>query len=184
VAGLPAEPHNGVNPAVVPDLAARILDEMANRKLTLAVAESLTGGLLVAEFVAIPGASRVLSGGVVAYNTALKASVLGVDADLLSRQGPVDPTVAGQMASGVCNALAIAGMPADIGLSTTGVAGPGAQDGHPAGTAFISVAFQGEVHTLGLRLEGTRETIRAGVVSESLQQLGLLLGVAATTSDS
>ena len=74
--------------------AADLLAELARRRLTLVVAESLTGGLLAAEFVAVPGASRVLLGGVVAYNTDLKRTLLGVDAALLESNGPVDPDVA------------------------------------------------------------------------------------------
>lgn len=153
------------------DVAASILDELARRHLTLAVAESLTGGLLVAEFVRVPGASRVLLGGVVAYNTALKHTLLSVDSELLDAQGAVDPQVAEQMARGVRTALAINGVPADIGISTTGVAGPDPQDGHPPGTVFIAVAFGDNVQTLRLSLEGSREHIRAAVVSESLVQL-------------
>jgi nicotinamide-nucleotide amidase len=155
----------------VTDVAASILAELARRHLTLAVAESLTGGLLTAEFVRVPGASRVLVGGVVAYNTGLKHSVLGVDSELLAAQGAVDPQVAGQMARGVRTALAVDGVPADVGISTTGVAGPDPQDGHSPGTVFISVALGDDVQTLRLSLEGNREHIRAAVVSESLVQL-------------
>jgi len=71
----------------------------------------------------------------------------------------------------VRTALAIDGVPADIGISTTGVAGPDPQDGHPPGTVFIAVAFGDNVQTLRLSLEGSREHIRAAVVSESLVQL-------------
>jgi len=152
-------------------VASQLIAELTRRHLTLAVAESLTGGLLVAEFVAVPGASDVLLGGVVAYNTELKHSILGVDAGLLAAHGAVHPEVASQMASGVREALSVAGHPADIGISTTGVAGPGPSDGHTEGTAFVAVSMGDQTHILSLSLEGTREEIRNLVVSESLAQL-------------
>jgi nicotinamide-nucleotide amidase len=144
---------------------------LAERGLTVAVAESLTGGLLVAELIRTPGASAVVSGGVVAYNTALKHSLLGVDADLLAANGPVDPEVARQMATGVRTALAVDGRAADIGISTTGVAGPAPQDGKPVGTVFVAIAIGAEARVYPLLLSGTREDIRNAVVSESLVQL-------------
>ncbi|WP_354569097.1 nicotinamide-nucleotide amidohydrolase family protein [Glaciihabitans sp. UYNi722] len=144
---------------------------LTERRLTVAVAESLTGGLLVAELIRIPGASAVVLGGVVAYNTALKHSVLGVDAELLAEHGPVHPDVASQMATGVREVLAVDGRPADIGLSTTGVAGPGPQDGQPVGTVFLGLAIRDDVSSLRLSLDGDRQAIRSRVVYESLQQL-------------
>jgi nicotinamide-nucleotide amidase len=80
--------------------AGRVLELLRSQGRTLAVAESLTGGLLADAFVRVPGASAVLLGGVVAYATPVKHTVLGVDADLLDREGPVDPEVARQMADG------------------------------------------------------------------------------------
>lgn len=81
--------------------AAAALEELRRRGLTLAVAESLTGGALSAALVSVPGASAVLRGAVVAYATPVKASLLGVDPGLLAAHGPVDPEVARQMARGV-----------------------------------------------------------------------------------
>ena len=100
--------------------AADLVAELTRRGLTIAVAESLTGGLLVAELIAVPGASLVVRGGVVAYATDLKEELLGVDAALLAASGPIHPDVARQMADGVRRRLG-----ADIGISTTGAAGPG-----------------------------------------------------------
>ncbi|MBO1753318.1 CinA family protein [Actinotalea sp. BY-33] len=102
---------------------------------TVAVAESLTGGALTDDLVTVPGASRCLRGGVVAYATDLKHELLGVDAGLLSRVGPVHPDVARAMAEGVRTRLA-----ADYGLATTGVAGPDPQGGRPPGTFHVAVA--------------------------------------------
>lgn len=156
-------------------LAADLVVELTARKLSIAIAESLTGGLLVAELVAIPGASLVVRGGVVAYATDLKRSLLGVSADLLAAEGPVHPEVARQMAAGVRQMLSIDGIPADIGLATTGVAGPGPQDGHPAGEAYVAIAIGDRVEVLHLHIPGSRADIRKGVVSESLSELAKLL---------
>ena len=152
-----------------------VVELLAGRGLTIAVAESLTGGLLVAELIRTPGASAVVNGGVVAYNTAIKHSVLGVDAALLAEHGAVHPEVAEQMAAGVRSALAVDGVPADIGISTTGVAGPEPQDGQPVGTVYLGFAIGTRVTNVALRLSGSRDGIRNAVVSESLVQLTRLL---------
>ena len=148
---------------------------LTRRGLTIAVAESLTGGLLVAELIGVPGASKVVSGGVVAYNTALKHTLLGVDAALLASRGAVDPDVAAAMADGVRRACAIDGVPASIGLSTTGVAGPDPQDGKPVGTVFVAVSTDAGTRVLDLTLGGPRNVLRRRVVSESLVQLRKVL---------
>ncbi|MFE5293484.1 CinA family protein [Isoptericola sp. NPDC056618] len=140
-------------------LARAVLDGAHARGWTLAAAESLTGGLVVATLVDVPGASAVVRGGVVAYATDLKAAALGVDPGLLALRGPVDPAVAGQMASGVRRVLS-----ADVGLATTGVAGPDPQDGHPPGEAYAAVSTPVGDRVLRLDLAGTRAQVRAGVV--------------------
>ena len=114
--------------------AVRLVALLAARGLTLATAESLTGGLVVAELVSVPGASAVVHGGVVAYATELKHTVLGVDAARLGATGPVDPDVAAAMAAGVRERLAVAGAPATLGLATTGVAGSAASSLRAAAT--------------------------------------------------
>ena len=157
------------------ELAVRLIGELTRRRLTIAVAESLTGGLVVAELVSVPGASAVVRGEVVAYATELKTSLLGVDADLLAERSPIDPEVARQMAEGVRQRLGHDGAPADIGLATTGVAGPDTQDGHPVGEVWIGVAFGGAVTAHGLRLKGDRASIRSASVSESLARVLELL---------
>lgn len=150
------------------DRARVLLGDLQRRGLWLATAESLTGGLLSAAIVAIPGASRAFRGGVVAYATELKAQLLGVDADLLAGRGPVDAEVAAQMARGVRHLLG-----ADIGLSTTGVAGPEAQGDALPGTVFIGVDARvggQDSHAVSrLALAGDRSEIRAQTVLAALE---------------
>ncbi|QEO16012.1 nicotinamide-nucleotide amidohydrolase family protein [Agromyces intestinalis] len=146
------------------DPTARLVAESTRRGLRIAIAESLTGGALAAELVRIPGASKTLSGAVVAYDTAVKRSVLGVDGALLAREGAVHAEVASQMALGVARVLAVEGRPAELAIATTGVAGPDPQDGRPPGTVFIAVLAGGEVEVTALHLDGDRAAIRAATV--------------------
>jgi nicotinamide-nucleotide amidase len=133
---------------------------------SLAVAESLTGGQLAARVVDVPGASAVLRGAVVAYATDLKHRLLGVDADLLRRHGPVHPDVASAMARGVRDRLG-----ADWGVATTGVAGPDPQDGVPPGRVFVAVSGPGAERCERLDLPGGRADVRAGAVTAALALL-------------
>lgn len=141
---------------------------------TLAVAESLTGGLVAAEITSVPGASKAFRGSVTAYATELKHQLLGVDATLLSERGAVDAQVAAQMAAGVRKALG-----ADWGIATTGVAGPEPQDGQPVGTVFVAVdgpfgpdsGAAGGGKVAALRLNGGRAEIRMESVRSVLALL-------------
>jgi nicotinamide-nucleotide amidase len=151
--------------------AERVLELLRADGRTLAVAESLTGGLLADAFVRVPGASAVLLGAVVAYATPVKHTVLGVDADLLEREGPVDPEVARQMADGVRRAVAVDGRPADVGVSTTGVAGPGEQDGTAPGTVWVGVAVGERLVARSGALPGDRAAVREGAVLLALDAL-------------
>ncbi len=155
-------------PRATADPAATLIAELTRRGLRIAVAESLTGGLVVAELTRIPGASLVVNGGIVAYDTDVKRSLLGVSGDVLARNGAVHPEVARQMADGVRRALAVAGRPADLGVATTGVAGPTDQDGKPPGTVYVGVAFGDEVEAIALDLHGDRGEIRAATVQAAL----------------
>lgn len=119
--------------------AAELIAALRERGWTLGVAESLTGGAVAAEIVSIPGASAALWGGVVAYATPVKHTVLGVDAALLAEHGPVHAEVAVQMADGIRRVVAVDGRAADVGISTTGIAGPDSPDGQPVGTVHIGV---------------------------------------------
>lgn len=150
-------------------LAELVLERARARGWTLATAESLTGGMLSAAIVSVPGASDVFCGGVVSYDTALKASVLAVDAALLAERGAVDAEVAAQMAIGAREFATIDGEVADIGLATTGVAGPTEQDGHPVGEVFVAVSTpEAPSAVRQLALQGTRDEIREQAVEAVL----------------
>ena len=153
------------------DLAAEVITALASAGLSLAVAESLTGGAVLADLVRIPGASAVLRGGVVAYDTALKASLLAVPPGLLAEHGAVHPDVVARMAEGVRLAAAIDGHPADIGVATTGVAGPDKQAEAPVGLVYIAVADAAGTEVREHRFAGDRATIRAQAVRAALQLL-------------
>jgi nicotinamide-nucleotide amidase len=149
-------------------LAARLLARLAERGWSVGVAESLTGGLVVASLVSVPGASAHVRGGVVAYATDLKATLLGVDGALLAAHGAVHPEVARQMAEGVRAAVGPAGGTADVGISTTGIAGPDSPDGQPVGTVHLGVATPGGTRVQSLVLDGDRAAIRAEAVRRAL----------------
>ncbi|MFD3541959.1 CinA family protein [Streptomyces sp. NPDC058662] len=136
-------------------VATEVLRLLAGRGQTLAVAESLTGGMVAAELTAVPGASRSFHGSVTAYATGLKHRVLGVDAALLAAEGAVNARVAEEMAAGVRRV-----MDTSWGIATTGVAGPDPQDGQPVGTVYIAVDGPGGRKTARLRLNGSRTEIR------------------------
>ena len=150
--------------------AATIVHQLlARRSETVAVAESLTGGLLSATLVEAPGASATYRGGLIVYATDLKASLAGVSAELLDERGPVDREVAEQLALG-----AVRRCGADWGVATTGVAGPDPQGGQPPGTVWLAIAgprAADGARSYRLSLEGSRaEIIRATVAAA----LGLL----------
>lgn len=146
--------------------AAKVLQALEARGWSLALAESLTGGLLADAFVSVPGASKVLRGSIVAYATELKSELLGVDEALLAEVGPVDPGVAIEMAVGAANRLG-----ADVGVSATGVAGPDDQDGVSVGTVFIGIVTPGGSDVVPLLLKGTRQEIRAQAATAAVEAL-------------
>lgn len=147
-------------------LATRLVHELAARGLTVATGESLTGGLVCAELVSVPGASEVVSGGVVAYTHQVKVSLLGVDAALLEREGAVNAATAEQLARGARDEVG-----AHIGLGTTGVAGPDPSDGQPVGTVYVAVAGEDVTVARRLELSGDRAQIRADAVDGVLALL-------------
>lgn len=167
--GLTGAELNGVGLAGA-GLAAQLVGLLTRRRQTVAVAESLTGGLLGAAITTVPGASAVFRGGVIAYATDVKAALLGVSAALLEERGAVDPDVAGAMAAGVRERLGAA-----IGAATTGVAGPDAADGKPPGTVHIAVSAAGGTVVQTLALSGSRDEIRRDTVERSLRLMWSVL---------
>ena len=155
----------GVSDAAVVDL----IGALAARGLTLATAESLTGGLLTAVLTEVPGSSAVVRGGLVVYATDLKHELADVDRALLDRLGPVDPEVAVQLARGARQRCG-----ADVGVGLTGVAGPDPQDGVPVGTWFCAVVGPGERQVLRSGEPtgtGTRSQIRSAAVGAAIEVL-------------
>ena len=150
------------------DATTALIHELTARNLTIAVAESLTGGLLAAELIRIPGASTVVNGALVSYNTELKRTLLGVDSSILNVHGPVHPDVAKQMAIGVRTHLAVGGRRAEVGVSTTGVAGPFSQDGLEPGTVFIGLAKGTASWAIPLHLTGDRDAVRTETVRRAV----------------
>lgn len=152
-------------------VAADLVAQLTAMGQTVAVAESLTGGLVAAALTDVAGASAVVRGGVLAYATDLKAQVLGVDQGLLVRVGAVDPDVAEQMAIGVRSLMG-----ATYGMATTGVAGPDQANGKAVGTVYVAVAGPGSATVKALRLSGDRGEIRTQSVLAVLALLAVELG--------
>ncbi len=150
---------------VLIDLMARL----AKSHLTVAAAESLTGGLLTALLTEIPGSSAVVRGGLVVYATDLKHTLAGVDSDLLAERGPVDPDVAIALASGVRHVCG-----SRLGLGLTGVAGPDPQDGVAVGTWFVASSWDGG-HELVEGRPGHAPAGRAGIRSAAVRAAVRLL---------
>ena len=150
--------------------AALVHGLLLDREQTVATAESLTGGRLGMLLTETPGSSATYVGGVVAYATPLKMSVLGVPESLVEKYGVVSAECARSMARGVWQLTG-----AEYALSTTGVAGPEQQEGKPAGTVFVGVAGPDHESVLALELSGSRFEIRDRTCAEALSALAALL---------
>jgi nicotinamide-nucleotide amidase len=149
---------------------ARLHELLQGQQQTVAVAESLTGGLLAAALTSTPGASASFRGGLVVYATDLKAQLAGVDENLLAEFGPVTPQVAVELARGVRERLS-----ASWGVGVTGVAGPEPQDGKAVGTVYVGVVGPGSqdgTETIAeLNLTGDRNMIRVQTVEHAVALL-------------
>ena len=151
------------------ELAAAVLAYCETNRFKIAAAESLTGGLLADAFVRVPGASKVFLGSAVTYDIRAKASILGVDAEVARQMAFGTARLYRQREDGDCV----------VGLSTTGVAGPGPDGDKPAGLAYVGCSLPdgfGSVRSrrteaFELRLQGDRESVRRGVVHCILQKL-------------
>jgi nicotinamide-nucleotide amidase len=146
-------------------MESAVLDLLRRQGRSLALAESVTGGLVAARITSVPGASEVFKGSVVSYATQVKQLVLGVP------EGPVvSEEAAIAMAEGAARVL-----DADVGLALTGVAGPTEQDGQPVGTLFVGLCIDGVSEAAHLRLPGDRDQMRQFAVISSLNMLRLRL---------
>jgi PncC family amidohydrolase len=145
-------------------MVSALVAELLERRVTLATAESVTGGGLGAAITSVPGASAVYRGGVVAYATDLKQTLLGVTDELVARDGVVSAACAEAMARGV---LRLTG--ADLALSTTGVAGPDPQEGRPVGRVFVGLAGAAGSTALRLDLTGDRAGIREAACAAAVE---------------
>ncbi|MDP1720866.1 MAG: CinA family protein [Candidatus Nanopelagicaceae bacterium] len=150
--------------------ATTVVELLRAKNQSIAVAESLTGGGVGVALTAVPGASDVFLGGVIAYSPALKESLLKVEKETIAAFGVVSEEVAVAMADGVRELLG-----STWGISTTGVAGPGDSDGVVAGTVWIAIS--GPINqSTQLKVEGEREVVRNASVSSAISAFERILG--------
>ncbi|MBR4941397.1 MAG: competence/damage-inducible protein A [Clostridia bacterium] len=155
----------GVN---VDSLEQALVQALNEKKLTLATAESCTGGLVSKRITDISGSSAVFLGGVVSYANSVKSGVLGVKEETLAAHGAVSPETAREMALGVCRLTG-----ADIGVSLTGIAGPGGgTEEKPVGLVYMGLCRDGNVEVTELRIGSrgrTRDDIRSQAATTALK---------------
>ncbi len=156
-------------------LPAVVVRALQQAGATVAVAESLTAGLVGGALTEVPGSSAVFRGGVQVYATDLKASLAGVPEPVLAEHGAVSPQTAQALAQGVRERLG-----ATYGLALTGVAGPDPQEGHPPGTLHVAVAAPDGVQVRSVRLPGDRQRVRLLAVNAGLDLLRRVLAEEAT----
>lgn len=146
---------------MVNDLAYELIQKLAQQHLTISVAESLTGGLVAASLTQIPGASAVFKGGIIAYRDEIKQKVLKVDSALITKFTSISEPVAQNMATNIREI-----MNTDIGIATTGVAGPDKSDGFAPGIVFVAISIGDHKICQKLELVGDRTQIRDQSVNE------------------
>lgn len=164
ICGLLGDDVYGVD---VDSLEQVVGDGLRERGMTLAVAESCTGGLLSKRITDVPGCSDYYLGGVCSYANEVKMKVLGVKKETLDTVGAVSPEVAEQMAEGVAKALG-----ADVGVGITGVAGPGGgTDEKPVGLVYISIWYNGQHYTRKMKSTNGRDRVRMQAASTALDMI-------------
>jgi nicotinamide-nucleotide amidase len=146
---------------LVNDLAYELIQKLSQQHLTISVAESLTGGLVAASLTQIPGASAVFKGGIIAYRDEIKQQVLKVDPALITKFTSISEPVAQSMATNIREI-----MNTDIGIATTGVAGPDKSDGFAPGIVFVAISIGDHKICQKLELVGDRTQIRDQSVNE------------------
>jgi PncC family amidohydrolase len=152
------------------DLKTAIVRTMKRRGLTLATAESITGGGVAAAITDVAGSSAIFLGSIVTYSDASKTKFLGIPRRILTRSTAVSEVVARDMAESVRKQFG-----SDFAISTTGVAGPGKAYGQRAGTVWVAIASQRETVTIELALRGDRDSIRKATIESALACLSRIL---------
>jgi CDP-diacylglycerol--glycerol-3-phosphate 3-phosphatidyltransferase len=154
------------------DLAKTLVELCLQQGVRIAVAESLTGGMIASAIVDVPGASKVLLGGEVVYTNEAKIELLGVSPELLAEHGAVSFETADAMLEGIRRKYAAAGVAGEseiLAISATGVAGPGDQDGIPAGTYYVGAMLgEGQI-VYGQFADGDRNQVRSAAVLSALR---------------
>ena len=164
----------GAAAASAATLCMQLAEVLLRGKLTLATAESCTGGLIAAACTDLSGSSAWFERGFVSYSNHAKADMLGVDAGLIERHGAVSEEVARAMAHG-----AVAHSRAQIAVAVTGVAGPtGGSRDKPVGTVWFGWNIKGQLYSGVRHFDGDRAAVRAATVRHALQQLLMRLGQA------
>ena len=136
------------------------------RGLTVGTCESLTGGMICSTLVDVPGASKVVRGGLITYQTDTKTLLADVDAALIADKGVVSGEVARAMAAGARARLGV-----DVAVSATGMASPGDENDPPAGTVYVGLASEKGVRAIALHLTGNRQEIRHQTVEQAIQAI-------------
>jgi len=152
-------------------MCLNLIESCLARGLTVAVAESCTGGWLGKEITAVPGASAVFKGGVICYADAVKRELLKVPDAILESEGAVSAACAEAMAKGVRELLQ-----SDLAVAITGIAGPaGATDEKPVGLVYICAATEEALLSKGLLFGGDRDSVRKQAVAAAVEMLCKML---------
>lgn len=154
--------HDGDAP-----LAAVVLDKLRRCGMTMATAESCTGGTIASRITSVAGSSDCFMGGIVSYSNSVKANVLGVDVADIEAHGAVSEQVVMQMAAGACRVCG-----ADCAVATSGIAGPGGGSAEkPVGTVWMAVCVRGNIQTRLFHFPGDRARVIERAVNEALMML-------------
>ena len=153
------------------DMQTVVAELLLAKKITIAVAESCTGGMIASRLIDFPGISEVLVEGCVTYSNDAKMRRLGVKEETLSQYGAVSPQTAKEMAEGIAKTSG-----AEIGVATTGIAGPGGgTEEKPVGLVYIGICYQGKTEVFEHRFVGKRERIRERATYTALDALRKVL---------
>lgn len=148
-------------------LAERLIEEAALRNMTIALAESCTGGMIAGSLTDVSGASKVFLGSAVTYSNEAKIDILGVDPAIINDHGAVSSQCAEKMAEGAKRIFR-----SEIALSVTGIAGPdGGSEEKPVGTVWFGISLKGSTCTFKKQFSGERELIRNSAVKTALEAL-------------